>query len=147
MAKKRLKLKIYDMADIIIRGFIDKIHFLRNQNGGIMQVSEFKKGFKKNGGEIVPDRYISWNVIFRHGQSSYLNTHFNTGMLVKVKGEVLPYAMKQHQFVDGYTVLMDSCAVDSYPRSSAKAEVRMMKESQMNNEDSPDLEAFERPDF
>lgn len=134
------------MADIIIRGFLDKIHYLQNQ-GGIMYVSEFKKGYKKSSGEYIEDRYISWRVLFKQGQSSYLNKHFGTGMLIKVKGEVLPFAIKQQNIVEGYTITMDSCVIDSYPRYNAKQEIKMIKESQLNSDEQPDLDSYNQPDF
>lgn len=134
------------MADIIIRGFLEKIHHLGDQ-GGILQVSEFKKGFKKANGEIVDDKYITWRVLFKKGQGAYLDKHFNTGMLVKIKGEVYPYSIVQGKLVDGTTVLMDSCVMDSYPRSYAKKEMMMIKDSRENGDGVPDLEDYNSPDF
>jgi len=135
------------MADITIRGIIDNIHILPNGNGGILQVSEFRRGFRKSNGEVIEDRYISWKVIFKKGQASYLNKHFNVGMLVKVKGDVLPYAVERNEVVDGYTVLMDSCTMDSYPRSNLRMEVKMMKDSQSNSYAIPDIDEYNKKDF
>lgn len=135
------------MADIIIRGFLDKIHFLPNQSGGILQVSEFRKGYRKGNGVIVDDKYITWKVLFKHGQASFVNKYFNTGMLVKVKGEVLPYAIEHDNILEGYTVLMDSCSVDSYPRSGVKRELSMIKDSQLHGNGTPDLDSYNEPDF
>lgn len=135
------------MADIVIRGFLDKMHFLPNQTGGIIQVSEFRKGFTKNDGTYVDDKYITWKILFKNGQATFINKHFNTGMLVKVKGEVLPYAVEHNVTIDGYTVFMDSISVDSFPRNAARQEFKTQKESQMHSDESPDLEEYEKPYF
>lgn len=135
------------MADVIVRGFLENIHYLPSTAGGFMQVSEFKKGYKKQNGEYVDDKYVTWKVLFKQGQRAFLNKFFNKGMLVKIKGEIFPFAVEHEKMVDGYTIFMDSCAVDSYPRYNAKQEIKMIKESELHSDEKPNIEEFNQPDF
>lgn len=135
------------MASINIIGFIDNIKYLPNNGGCFVFVSEFKKGFRKANGDIVDDKYLSWKVIFKQGLVKYINNHFSNGMLVEIKGDVLPYAIEKDTIVQGYSVIGQTMNLFSFPRSSVKQEQRMIKESQLHASEIPNLEAHNLPDF
>ena len=135
------------MAAINIIGFIDSIKYLPNNGGCFVFVSEFKRGYRKSNGEVVDDKYLSWKVIFKQGLVNYINNHFNTSMLVEVKGDVLPYAIDKETIVQGYSVIGQTINMFSFPRYSVKQEQRMIKESQLHATDVPDLDEYNKPDF
>lgn len=110
-------------------------------------VSEFKKGYKKQDGTRVEDKYMSWKVIYKQGLVNYINNHFSTGMVVEVKGEVLPYAIENGETVDGYSVIGQTLNMFSVPRLYQRQEARMQKESQLHSSGEPDLEGYNAPDF
>ena len=68
-------------------------------------------------------------------------------MLVKVKGEVLPYAIEHGQIIDGVSFIGQTCDIFSYPRTSVKQEMRLIKESQDNSDEAPNLEDYNTQDF
>ena len=135
------------MAAIDIIGFVDTIKYLPNNGGCFVFVSEFKKGFKKANGDIVDDKYLSWKVIFKQGLVNYINNHFSNGMLVEIKGDVLPYAIDKDAIVQGYSVIGQTMNLFSFPRSSVRQEQKMIKESQMHATAIPDLDLHNQPDF
>ena len=145
MAKKWLKLNV--MASYQVVGFIENIKYLPNRGGCLVFVSEFKKGYKKTDGSVVDDKYLSWKCIFKQGLVKYINEHFNQGMLVEIKGEIMPYAIEKEHLVNGYSVISQTINVASYPRASVKQEAKMIKDSQMHARETPDLEGFNAPDF
>lgn len=143
MAKKWLKRNI--MADFTVIGYINNVKYL--QDSCLVFINEFRKGFRKKDGTIVDDKYLSWKCIFKPYFKKYINEHFNQGMLVQVKGEIMPYAIEKEHFVDGYSVIGQTINVSSFPRASVKQEQRMIKDSQMHASETPDLEGFNAPDF
>ena len=143
MAKKWLKRNI--MADFTVIGYINNIKYL--QDSCLVFLDEFRKGFRKKDGTIVDDKYLSWKCIFKPYFKKYINEQFNQGMLVQVKGEIMPYAIEKEHLVDGYSVIGQTINVASYPRASVKQEAKMIKDSQMHARETPDLEGFNAPDF
>ena len=143
MAKKWLKRNI--MADCTVIGYINNIKYL--QDSCLVFLDEFRKGFRKKDGTIVDDKYLSWKCIFKPYFKKYINEQFNQGMLVQVKGEIMPYAIEKEHLVDGYSVIGQTINVASYPRASVKQEAKMIKDSQMHASETPDLEGFNAPDF
>ena len=143
MAKKCLKRNI--MADFTVIGYINNIKYL--QDSCLVFLDEFRKGFRKKDGTIVDDKYLSWKCIFKPYFKKYINEQFNKGMLVQVKGEIMPYAIEKEHLVDGYSVIGQTINLASYPRASVKQEAKMIKDSQMHASETPDLEGFNAPDF
>jgi len=135
------------MASYSVIGFIDSIKYLPNNGGCLVFVSEFKKGYHKSNGEVVESKYLSWKCIFKPGLVNYINKHFNKGMLVEIKGEVLPYAIEHEKVVEGYSVIGQTLNLFSFPRNTLKLENRMIKESQENSSETPDLDEYNKPDF
>ena len=135
------------MANVTIIGFIDNIKYLPNQGGCFVFVSEYKKGYKKANGEIVDDKYLSWKIIFKQGLVNYINNHFSNGMLVEIKGEVFPYAIDKETIVQGYSVIGQTMNLFSYPRSTVKMEAKMVKDSLLHSTATPDIDAYNQPDF
>lgn len=135
------------MASFSVIGFVDNIKYLPNQGGCFVFVSEFKKGYKKSNGDVVDDRYISWKVIFKQGLVKYINNHFSNGMLVEIKGEVLPYAIDKETIVQGYSVIGQCMNLASYPRSTVKMEQNLVKESLLHGSEIPNIDEYKKPDF
>lgn len=133
------------MASFETIGFINTIKYL--QDSVILVLDEFHKGYKKKDGTYVDDKYVTFSVIFKGYFKKYFANHFNKGMLVQVKGQVLPYAIEHGKIVDGISIIGQTCDLFSYPRLSAKQEARMIKESQETSTELPDLDAFNAPDF
>lgn len=135
------------MASIYLVGIIENVKYLSNNGGCFVFLSEFKKGYKKSNGERVEDKYMSWKVIFKQGLVSYINNHFNAGMVVEVKGEVLPYAIDHEQIVEGYSVIGQTMNLFSVPRLYQRQEARMQKDSQLHSSGTPNLQEYNEPDF
>ena len=135
------------MASITIVCTIDSIKYLTNNGGCFVFGSEYKRGYKKSNGEIVPDKTLSWKVVFKQGLVKYISGHFSNGMIVEIKGEVLPYAVDHNNIVDGYSVIGQTINMFSLPRPYARAENKMIKDSQLHSNEQPDLDDFNSPDF
>lgn len=133
------------MASFECIGFINSIKYLTDSV--IVFVDEYKKGYRRANGTTVEDKYLSYKTIWKPYFKKYINTHFSTGMLVQVKGDMLPYAIEHDKIVEGYSVIGQAINLYSYPRLGAKQEMRMIKESQEHDSGTPDLEAYSEPDF
>lgn len=133
------------MASFSVIGFVEGVRVL--PDSCILFLSEYKKGYKKVDGTIVDDKYVSWKIIFKGYFIKYITSHFGKGMLVEVKGEVLPYAIEHGQAVEGVSVIGQTCNMYSYPRYNVKLEKKMIKESQLASDEHPNLEAYNQPDF
>lgn len=133
------------MASFSVIGFVDSVKLL--QDACLLYVSEFKKGYKKSNGEYVDDRYMTWKIIYKGYFRKYLMEHFNKGMLVEVKADIVPYAIEHGKTVEGFSVIGQTCNLFSYPRSSVKGEMKMIKDSQLHSDEAPDLEGYIQPDF
>jgi nickel-dependent lactate racemase len=101
----------------------------------------------KADGTKVDDKYVTWKCIFKPGFKNYIVNHFNNGMLVQVKGEVMPYAIDHERLVDGYSVIGQTINMASYPKSMLKQERKMIKESLENSNEKPNLQDHLTPDF
>lgn len=133
------------MADFTVTGFINTVKYL--PDAALVFIDEFKRGYKKTNGETVEDKYLSWKCVFKPYFKKYINEHFSNGMLVQVKGEILPYAIHNQNIVDGYSVLGQTINLASFPRASVKQENKMIKESQMHDTATPNLDEYNKPDF
>ena len=133
------------MASFGVIGFVECVKVL--PDSCILFLSEYKKGYKKSDGTIVDDKYVSWKIIYKGYFIKYITSHFSKGMLVEVKGEILPYAIEHGQAVDGISVIGQTCNLYSYPRYNAKQETKMIRESQENTTEKPDIQSYKTPDF
>lgn len=135
------------MADFQVLGHISAIKYLPECI--LIFVDETKNGYRKQDGTIVEDKVFNWKCIFSGNEKkrNYITKFFNRGMLVQVKGELLPYAKENNTYVDGYTVLVQTINRASYPRTMVKVEKKMMYESQINTNEHPDIDDFNSPDF
>ena len=133
------------MASFEVIGLVNTIKYMPDHC--LVFIDEFKKGYKKQDGTRVEDRYISWKCIFKSYFKKYINEHFSNGMLVQVKGEVMPYAIDHDRLVDGYSVIGQTINMASYPKSMLKQERRMIKESLENSNEKPNLQNHLTPDF
>lgn len=133
------------MASFSVIGFIEGVKPL--PDSCILFLSEYKKGYRKSDGTIVDDKYVSWKIIYKGYFIKYITSHFSKGMLVEVKGEVLPYAIEHGQTVEGVSVIGQTCNMYSYPRYNVKIEKKMIKDSQLASDEKPDLESYMQSDF
>ena len=133
------------MADFTVTGFINTVKYL--PDAALVFIDEFKRGYKKTNGETVDDKYLSWKCVFKPYFKKYINEHFSNGMLVQVKGEILPYAIQNQNIVEGYSVLGQTINLASFPRANVKQENKMIKESQMHDTATPNLDEYNKPDF
>lgn len=133
------------MASFSVIGFIESVKPL--PDSCILFLSEYKKGYKKSDGTIVNDKYVSWKIIYKGYFTKYITSHFGKGMLVEVKGEILPYAIEHGQTVEGISVIGQTCNMYSYPRYNVKIENKMIKDSQLASDEQPDLDSYNLPDF
>lgn len=144
-AKKRQKTR--NMAAISIIGIVEGIKFLPNGGGCFVFLSEYKRGYKKSDGTRVEDKYLSWKCIFKQGLVKYISEHFGNGMVVEVKGEVLPYAIERESIVEGYSVIGQTMNMFSVPRTQLRKEQRMVRESMLYSSGTPNLEAYNQEEF
>lgn len=133
------------MASFECVGFISQIVY--RPESVFLMIDEYHKGYRKSDGTSVDDKYVTFKIIYKPYFKKYLSTHFSRGMLVKVKGEVFPYAIEHDKVVDGISIIGETCNLYSYPRASVKQEMKIIKESQENSSETPNLEAFNQPDF
>lgn len=135
------------MADFTVLGHIGNIKYLPDSI--LIVVDENKNGYTKANGDKVDARVLSWKCIFSGNESkrNYINKYFNRGMLVQIKGEIVPYAIEQGELVEGYSIFIQTINRAAYPTTSIKQERKMIKESQANSNERPDLESFNQPDF
>lgn len=135
------------MADFQVLGHISVIKYLPECI--LVFVDETKNGYRKNDGTIVEDKVYCWKCIFSGNESKrkYIMKYFNRGMLVQVKGEIVPYAIEKNNVVDGYSIFIQTINRASYPRTTVKTEAKMIKESQSNMNDLPNVDDYNEPDF
>lgn len=135
------------MASFSVIGIIDSIKYLPNNNGCLVFLSEYKKGYRRADGTKVEDKYLSWKCYFKQGLVNYINGHFGNGMVVEIIGVVFPFASENGQTIDGYSVQGYTMNMFSIPRPYAHAERKMIKESQLHSSGTPDLNDYNSPDF
>lgn len=145
MAKKWQKQEINKM-DINFLGHIEGIRY--TETAVVVTASERRQGYKKKDGTIVDDELLTFRFLFKPYFRKYISEHFSSGMLVKIKGVMLPYA-KDHEgsIVEGYSILGQTIDRAAYQTSTIRAEKRMIKESQSMSTQAPDLDAYNQPDF
>lgn len=135
------------MADFHVIGHISNIKYLPDCI--LVYIDENKSGYRKSNGDIVDDRVLSWKCIFSGNDSkrSYIDRFFNRGMLVQVKGELIPYSVENGKMCDGYSVFIQTINRFAYPTTSVKREQRLVKDSRCSEGETPDIESFNSPDF
>ena len=133
------------MASFECVGFINNIKYL--QDSVLVFIDEYHKGYKKSDGSIVDDKYLSFKTIWKSYFKRYINEHFGNGMLVQVKGEMLPYAIEKDVIVEGYTIIGQCMNLASYPRSTVKMEQNLVKESLLHGSEIPNIDEYKKPDF
>lgn len=110
-------------------------------------LEEYKKGYRKTDGTVVPDKCVSWKVVFKPYFRKYINDHFNIRMVVKVKGDVLPYAVDHGEVIDGCSVIGETINLFALQPMGMRNERRMVKDSLSHVSGEPDPETFNQPDF
>lgn len=133
------------MAAFQLIGFINTIKYL--PDALLVFVDEYKRGYKKQDGTIVSEKYMTWKCIFKPYFKKYVSEHFGDGMLVEIKGDILPYAIEKDKLIEGYSVIGQTINMASYPKSTVKREIKMIKDSQSSADEIPDLESYIEPDF
>lgn len=133
------------MAAFQLTGFINTVKYL--PDALLVFVDEYKRGYKKQDGTIVSEKYMTWKIIFKSYFRKYVSEHFGDGMLVEIKGDIMPYAIEKEKLIDGYSVIGQTINMASYPKSTVKREIKMIKDSQLNADETPDLDGYIEPDF
>lgn len=134
------------MADFTILGFIEGIRY--NEASVSVTLSERRLGYTKRDGTHVADEIISYRVVFKTYFKKYISSNFASGMLVKIKGILLPYAKdSEGNTIEGVTLIGQTIDREAYPKNSIRIERKMIKESQGNIDEEPDLKSFQAPDF
>lgn len=132
------------MASIVIEGYVNAIKYL--QGSCIVYVDEFRSGYRRSSGERVPDRWLTWKVLFKEYFKKFVSMHFGEGMRVRVLGEALPYAVDKGEYIDGYTIVGLSINLCPNPKNFKK-EKRLLKDSENMDMGIPDPESFIESDF
>lgn len=135
------------MADFQLLGHISNIKYLTDCI--LIFVDENKMGYTKPSGERVDTKVLSWKCIFSGNEKkrAYINKYFNRGMLVQIKGEILPYSIEHGEMKDGVSIFIQAINRYAYPTTNIKKERKMIKESQLGSDETPNLDAFNAPDF
>lgn len=132
--------------DILFLGHIDGVKF--SDNAVFVIASEKLVGYKKKDGTIVNPEVCTYTFIFKPYFRKYIAEHFSSGMLVKIKGTMLPYA-KDHQGnnIDGFTLLGQTIDIAAYQTSTAKIERKRMYDSKKVDMGMPNVEEYQQDDF
>ena len=135
------------MASFSVIGFVSTIKYLANSV--VLFIDEYKGGYKQKDGTRVEDRFLTWRVIYPSHFKKYVAEHFVKNMLVEVKGEISPFSFEQGVEDLGYSIKGQCLNLFSYPRSGAKTEMKMVKESQLHSmaDEKPDIDGFMQEDF
>lgn len=132
--------------DVNFLGIIDGVKY--TNTAVIVTASESRLGYKKKDGSVIPEELLTFRFIFKPYFKKYIAEHFGAGMLVKIKGCLLPYAKDgEGKTIDGFSIIGQTIDRASYPSSKLRMEKRMIKESYGNSAEQPDLEGFETEDF
>lgn len=135
------------MADIQILGHISNIKY--NPESILIMVDENKNGYRKPNGEVVDAKVYQWRCYFSGNESkrNYINKYFNRGMLVQVKGEIVPYTVENGNCVEGYSIYIQTINRASYPTTAIKMEKKLIRDTQAHTAGVPDLEGYKQDDF
>lgn len=132
--------------DINFLGHIDGIRY--TDSCVIVTASERRQGYRKVNGEVVADDILSFRFLFKPYFRKYISEHFNAGMLVKIKGVMLPYAKdNQGNTIDGFTLIGQTIDRAAYQTTNIRREKMMQKESQEHSSGVPDLDSYNTEDF
>ena len=129
------------MADISLLGHIEGIRYV--ESGVIMRISERRAGYRRKDGSRVKDEVLFFRVMFKSFLRNYIQTYFDVGSLVKVKGTVWPYyKTADGEIHEGITILGQTLDIASYPSRDAVRDKRVLKESSGVDMGEPDLDGF-----
>lgn len=135
------------MADITLYGHIVGIRY--KETCVNVTLVERKLGYKKKDGTKVKDELLTFVVTFKPYFKKYISSFFSTNMLVKVKGFLLPYIKTNENEVssDGFTIIGQTIDIAPYPSTNMVQERKLIKESQSDVIEAPDLANYNQPDF
>lgn len=133
------------MNRFILTGEIRTIKYLPDSI--VLYIDDMERGYKRADGVTVDDMFFSWKVVFSNNFKNFIVKFFNEGMLVDIDAKMRPFAVKRGESTQGYSCLGLSIQRSSYIKRYSKQEVKMIKESQLNSDEEPDLDTFIQPDF
>ncbi len=135
------------MADITLYGHIVGIRY--KETCVNVTLVERKLGYKKKDGTKVKDELLTFVVTFKPYFKKYISSFFSTNMLVKVKGFLLPYIKtnENETTADGFTIIGQTIDIAPYPSTNMVQERKLIKESQNDVIEAPDLQDYNQPDF
>lgn len=132
--------------DILFVGQINGIRY--TDTSVIVTASEKKSGYKKKDGTIVNDEIHTYKFVFKPYFKTYIANHFSERMLVKIKGFLLPYEKDINgNNVNGFTIIGQTIDMASYQSSRAMDEIKIIKESQSHDNETPNLREYQEADF
>ena len=135
------------MADITLYGHIVGIRY--KETCVNVTLVERKLGYKKKDGTKVKDELLTFVVTFKPYFKKYISSFFSTNMLVKVKGFLLPYIKTNENEIssDGFTIIGQTIDIAPYPSTNMVQERKLIKESQNEFTEQPNLHDYNQPDF
>ena len=134
------------MNRFILNGVIKNIKYL--QDAVVVYVDDMEKGYTTQDGKVVNDMIYTWKVIFKSNPfKGYITRHFNDGMLVDIDAKMRPYSLENGEEKDGYSCIGIAINRSCYVRQSYRVQKKLMKDSQMNSDEKPNLEEYNKPDF
>lgn len=135
------------MADITLYGHIVGIRY--KETCVNVTLVERKLGYKKKDGTKVKDELLTFVVTFKPYFKKYISSFFSANMLVKVKGFLLPYIKTNENEVssDGFTIIGQTIDIAPYPSTNMVQERKLIKESQNEFTEQPNLHDYNQPDF
>ena len=136
----------FAMASWETNAFISQIKYLPN-NSVLVYLDEYHCGYKRGDGSVVDEKYVTFKTIWKPYFKKYINEHFNNGMYVNVKGDMLPYCIENDGIVDGYTIIGQTINLASFPKGSLRREIKMKKESELHSIGVPDVDSYLENDF
>lgn len=134
------------MASWETNAFVSQVKYL--PSGSVLVfLDEYHSGYKRGDGVVVEEKYVTFKTVWKPYFRKYINEHFNVGMYVNVKGDMLPYAIEQDVVVDGYTIIGQTINLASFPKGSLRREIKMKKESELHSIGEPDVDGYLDSDF
>ena len=134
------------MASVILNGHIQGIKY--TETSVIVIVSEIRNGYTDANGRKKDNEVLMWKVLYPKGMMSYIAKFFAKGMLVDIYGFAKPYAIDHDgNIIDGYSIIGQTIDLAPYPSNNIRIEKKRIKESQSASNETPDLDAFNQPDF
>jgi hypothetical protein len=108
------------MNRLVLQGYLNTVKYL--PNSCLVYIDEHKGGYKKQSGELVPEKYMQWKIAFKGYFKKYISEHFRNGQLVEVVAEMFPFAVVDGAQVEGYSCIGKS-TIGSILKTKSNAKI------------------------